>query len=355
MKIAILSNQERSFVRPLAEGLQRMLVSIGVESKIFPNGLAGIRAYSQKDFLKKHLSEPYKNLRFYSLVAQLKKFNAVIVVGHMPTAFMKYFIRDDGLRQLLPNTPIILYDLVYLPTRGLWATYLKEGNPEYGIPEGGHFGLERYDYYLCVSVVSENPLPPEPNPCALIGVNLDDGSLYPSQADDFTALLDFERPNHLEERQVQIEALTETNTKYIELTGSYSLERIREIYRRTSIYFLAHRESFGLPICELQACGSYIFTPYSTWCPSHWIKEDLSKPGEGKLSPNFIVYDNDKEKLIQEITRIKANFSASKVREIFQKYYPQLIHGDTAELREFIELIQSGKIHSRCYTSYSSL
>jgi len=356
MKIAILSNQERSFVRPLAEGLQRMLTVIGVKSKIFPQGLLDVRAYLQrKNFLKKHLIETYKNRRFYNLATQLKRFDAVIVVGHMPVASMKYFMRDDLLRQLLPNIPIILYDLIYLPTRGIWAKYLKEGNPQYGIPEGGHFGLERYDYYLCVSVVSEYPLPPKPNPWSLIGVNFDDGTLYPEQGNEFIALLDFKRSNHLEERIVQIEALKETNTKYFELNGSYPLEKIREIYRKSSIYFVAHRESFGLPICELHACGSYIFTPYSNWCPSHWIKEDLSKPGEGKLSSNFIVYNNDKEKLIQEINKIKANFSANEVLKTFHTHHPHLFHGDTVELMKFVDLLRTGGIHSKSHKNYPCL
>lgn len=355
MKIAILSNQEKSFVRPLSEGLKRMLDSLNIKSNIFPNGLKDIRIYSQKkDFIGKHLIKPYKNLRFNNLVSQLKQFDAVIVVGHIPSAFMKYFMRDGMLRQLLPNTPIVLYDLVYLPTRGVWAKYLKEGNPQYGIDEGGHFGMERYDHYLCVSVVSEYPLLTGKHPYSLIGVNLDDGTLYPEQGNEFVALLDFERLNHPEVRRIQIEALRATNTKYIELSGSYSLEKIRKIYRKSSIYFLAHRESFGLPICELQACGSYIFTPYSTWCPSHWLK-DPNQPGEGTLSPNFIIYNNDKKELIQEINRIKANFCSSEVLENFYAHHPQLIYGDVKELKKFIELLQSRKINSKSHKSYSSV
>jgi len=333
-----------------------MLTLLGVESKIFSDGLADIKAEShQKNSLKNQLVEPYKNFRFHNLVSQLKQFDAVIVVGHMPSAFMRHFMRDSLLRQQLPDIPIVLYDLVYLPTRGSWMKYLREGSPQHGIPDGGHFGLERYDYYLCVSVVSEYPLPPEPNPYALIGVNLDDGSLYSDQNEDFVALLDFERSNHLEERRIQIEVLKETNTKYVQLSGSYPIEKIRAIYRKSSIYFLAHRESFGLPICELQACGSYIFTPYSEWCPSHWIKDDLSQPGAGQLSPNFVVYHNDKQKLIQEITRIKASFVPGEARKTFETYHPQLLRGNIAELKKFIDLLQAGKIHGKSHQNYPAL
>ena len=356
MKIAILANKEKSFVRPLAKSLQRMLQELSVEPIIFDRGLSDIKLYPQsKNYFKKQLIEPYRNFRFHNLISRLKEFDAVIVVGHVPSAFMKYFMRDDLLRQLLPDTPVILYDLVYLPTRGSWAKYLKEGNPEYGISERGHFGLERYDYYLCVSVVSENPLPEGSHPYSLIGVNLDDGTLYPEQKNEFIALLDFERSDHLEERKIQLEALQETNTKYIKLVGSYPISKIREIYRKCSMYFIAHRESFGLPICEVQACGGYIFTPYSNWCPSHWIKEDLKIPGTGALSSNFIVYENSKQKLIEEIIKVKSQFNPNEVRRTFFKYHPQLFYGNIKELEKFIEMLKNSKIHSKSHESYHSL
>lgn len=356
MKIAILSNTENSFVKPLAEGLQRMLTKLNIESCIFPQGLVDVRAIVQpsKD-IKTLIAKPYKDYRFNKLISQLKAFDAIIVVGHMPTAFMNYFMRDASLRRLLPQTPIVLYDLVYLPTRGSWMEYLKKGNPKYGITEGGHFGMERYDYYLCVSVVSEFPLSKQSHPYALIGVNLDDETLYPKQGNEFVALLDFQRPDHLEERNLQIEALRETGTKYIELSGSYPIHEIREIYRKCSLYFLAHRESFGLPICELQACGSYVFTPYAHWCPSHCMKEDLSVPGSGTLSSNFVIYDNNKQKLIQEILRIKSQFNPQSVRNTFFQNHSQLFYGDTKELERFLDFIDAGKINNQSHKNYLSI
>ena len=134
--------------------------------------------------------------------------------------------------------------------------------------------------------------------CSVIGLDLDDGSLRPTPKDDFLALIDFERPSEMKERATQIAALEETKTPYVVLNGRYSISEIRKIYRQCSLYFVAFRESFGLPICELQACGAYVFTPYADWCPSHWIKPDLSAPGPGLLSPNFVVYDGDKDRLV---------------------------------------------------------
>ena len=45
MKVAILANKENSFVLPLAEGLNRSLHQLKVESKIFYSGLACIQDY----------------------------------------------------------------------------------------------------------------------------------------------------------------------------------------------------------------------------------------------------------------------------------------------------------------------
>ena len=36
--------------------------------------------------------------------------------------------------------------------------------------------------------------PPGPNPYSLIGLNLDDGRLYPDQREEFQVLVDFEQP-----------------------------------------------------------------------------------------------------------------------------------------------------------------
>ena len=360
MRIAILANKDNSFVPSLAESLQLMLERIGVESKIFYEGLIDIRDYQPADqdsfvLFKKYFVKRYRDFRFYQLLSELKEFNAIVIIGHIPAAFLKGYIRDTTLRQALPETPIILYSNYYLPTRGSWIKHLKEGNISLGISEGGHYGLERYDHYLCTSVVSEYPLAKGQHPYSLIGITLDKRTLFPSHNNSFIALLDFQRTDHLEERRIQVQALKEAKVDFIELEGNYSRKKIREIYRRCSIYFVAHRESFGLPICELQACGSYIFTPYSNWCPSHWIKEDLSLPGKGDLSPNFIVYNNDKERLIQEIYRIKKDFNPYKVCKTFRKYHPQLLDGDLEALQSFIEKLSSRKISSQSHVKYSSL
>jgi hypothetical protein len=205
------------------------------------------------------------------------------------------------------------------------------------------------------AVVSEYPMPKDCQMYSLIGMNLNDGTLRPERKNGFIALIDFERPGNMQERAVQISSLEETKTRYIVLNGEYSIAEIREIYRQCGIYFIAHRESFGLPICELQACGAYIFTPYANWCPSHWIKNDLFAAGPGELSSNFIVYDNDKTKLLRKINYIKNIYEPQVVFDNFVKNYPQLFYGDMSELEKFIIKVQKGEIHSQSHKEYPNL
>jgi len=366
VRIAILANNKNSYVRPMAEGLQRMLTAIGVEGQIFYDGLEQLRNLPPllKTYVRNaaHGSTPKNILKyfikevpsFYPFIRRLQAFDVVVVVNSLVEAYLKDFFRDETLRWFLPHTPIVLYDVFYLPTRGPWRKWLKEGNLKMGVLKPGNWGLERYDWYLCASVVSETPMPRGLQPYSLIGLNLADVSLRQEPKKEFIALIDFEIPDHMHEREIQILACEKTKTKYIALKGGYSIYQIREIYRKCGIYFLAHRESFGVPICELQACGAYVFTPYAKWCPSHWLKSDLSQEGPGDLSPNFIVYDNDKDTLVREIQRIKASYDPQQVVDTFRQYHHQLYYGDKFELKKFVHMVEKGEIHSKSHKEYAS-
>lgn len=362
MRVAILANNAHSFVLPMAQGLQRMFSQIHVESAIFYEGLWMLNSTYQKQIqhnssANSKVAHFIKDIRLYRFIKRLRQFDIIVIVSYLPFAFMRSFMNDTFVRNLLHDIPLVLYDVVYLPTRGAWKNWLKEGNPEQGVFDGGHYGLERYDWYLCASVVSEHALPQKgPQPYSLIGLHLDDGTLFPEKHDEFIALLDFERAGPLfhsmKERAIQILALENTQTPYIVLNGQYSIQSIREIYRKCSLYFLASHESFGLPICELQLCGSYIVTPYSDWIPSHWMKKDVHIAGPGELSPNFIVYHNDEELLMKEITRIKAEYNAPHVVQTFQTFQPHFAYGDRKELQIFADMVKSGKIHSKSHLTY---
>jgi hypothetical protein len=218
-----------------------------------------------------------------------------------------------------------------------------------GIPNAGNFGLERYDWYLSISAVSEHGLPEGRQRLSVIGVDLDDGSLRAGEQKEFVALLDFQRDDHLDERRIQIQALTEAKVKWIELCGEYSIQQIRAVYRKCSAYFIAHRESFGLPICELQACGSVVFSSCAEWCPSHWMKDDIRIDGPGRLSDNFRIYRNDPKLLASQLKELTAVYDAEQVRRVFLRDQPQFFSGDLDQLQQFVNLLGAGKIHSNLH------
>jgi hypothetical protein len=354
MKAAILANNQDTFVKPLAHSLKFMLSQLSVDSKIFYNGhkwLTNPDIFSYTNSIKKKIKETY--CRFI-LSEQLKGYDFIVLVMNMPVSFMKNYIQNLSIIRKALEVPILNYDLHYLGSRGPWIDWILNGNPKHNIAPNSGYGLERFDYYLMLSVVNEFPMPKTPHPCSVIGVNLDDGSLYPEQNSDYIALVDFERKNFMPERQIQIEALEETNTEYFVLDRHYPMDEIRSIYRKSAMYFLAHRESFGLPICELQACGCYIFTPYAHWAGSHFIK-DVYEAGEGQLTENFIVYNNDKEMLKRAIEKVKRDYKPRRVIANFQKNYPHYWRGDLKALSEVIKKIENGEINNSLHASYKPL
>ena len=287
----------------MAEGSQRMVVRAGVSADVIYDGLEmlqrlpGPRGTGKPEGLiqagksaVRYLLHSAPALRRF--LRRVRACDVIVVVDTIPRAFLREPLHVEALRREIPDTPIVLYDVFYLGTRGPWARWIRNGNPEKWLPPGG-YGLERFDWYLTASVVSEAALSREPQP-SVIGLTLDDGSLRAEPKEVFTALLDFEHPPRMKERAVQVLACQETNTPFEVLNGSYTIEEIRGVYRRSSVFFLSMRESFGLPICEVQACGAYVFTPYSNWQPSHWIKADPHLRA-GALSRNFVVYNNEKE------------------------------------------------------------
>lgn len=341
MRVAILTSRENSFPKVMAEGLRRMLTSLGVHVRVCPDGLWMIR---RQPAVPATPAQAARSLLRGAFLRSLRDFDAVILTGHMPRAFMTGFMDDALVRAALPGIPIILYDLVYLPTRGAWADWLKTGNPAMGIPTGGHFGMERYDWYLASSVVSEYPLPPGTHKLSVIGLNICTGDLFPEQNASFTALVDFARPDHPQERDIQIAALEAAGIPFRILSGSYTTSQIRAIYRQTAVYFIAHRESFGVPICEVQACGGYIFTPRADWCPSHWIK-DPSSTGPGTLTDNFVVYDNDAQSIATTLTDLRSRYSPHcGVRQRFLKQQAHLAVGDVVALADFLDRLAARDI-----------
>jgi hypothetical protein len=312
MRVDILANNRASFVRPIAEGLDRMLRDCGAEPRLHYDGLEHlmmrqrIDTSSLRSLAGSTMRLPRSRSAFNSFVDRLRGTDLIIVVLNVPGSFStRLYPNIELLRSRLPGIPIVNYDLHYLPTLDSWAKLIlkdqKTGLSPAAVATIGKrkIGLERYDWYLMASVGSHVPLPEGPQPYTLIGIDLDDGTLYPDQQGRFMALVDFPQPqgHYPAFRKVQLEALSLAKVDFEVLDGPYTTEQIRGLYRRTSVFFLAFAEAFGLPIAEVQGCGSKVFTPDPHWAAAHWLGTDYTSRREPRLSPNFVIYDNDAGRL----------------------------------------------------------
>lgn len=370
MRIAILANEKDSFVRPLAEGLARMTRKCGASPEVIYDGLEVIslplrrRSFRPRALARHALRGRGFRKRFDALVERIRDADAVIVVAHVPGSMSRNALQNiEELRRRLPHIPMVNYDLIYLPTVEKWGAAMLQGDlsdistEEARLITPAPFGMERYDWYLAASVASEIAMPAGDHPCSLIGMDIDDGQLYPDQQGEFRVLMDFSqsRKNYPSFRTIQLEALGKAGVPFRVLHGTYTRSEIRALYRTTGAFMLAHRESFGLPICELQACGSLIFTPRAEWAGAHWLKEDASVAGPGTHSPNIIVYDNRVEALVDRLLEAKAAFDPVRVVQTFDEVHPQLHYGDLDALARFLGRVDSGAIHGGLHWQHATV
>ncbi len=174
MRIAILTNYSNSWFKPVADGLAKMLKSIGEEPIVLYDGhdIMNLRDFHAISIIISNIKSACKNLLKYCLNIIFKrsyslqpltnyyrglnivaKSDLVILVGHVPGAFLKMYYAGIERLRLQFKMPIVLYDLVNLATRGDWIQRIFEEH------DCGGYGLERYDWYLSASVVSEFPMP----------------------------------------------------------------------------------------------------------------------------------------------------------------------------------------------------
>ncbi len=365
-----MANEKDSFVRPLAEGLARMVTSCGGTPEIHYDGLEildlpiSLRGFSPREIAGFMLKSPGYRKRFDSLVDRVSDVDAVVVVAHVPASLSRLALRNvEALRRRLPQLPIVNYDLIYLPTVEKWSDAMLRNDlsdisaDELKLIEPKPFGMERYDWYLVGSPASELPMPAGPQPFSHVGVNIDDGSLFPGQGGEFKVLLDFEqtRKNYLSYREVQLDALKRAGVAYEVLEGRFTRSEIRAKYRSAGALMLAHRESFGLPICEVQACGGQIFTPRAEWAGAHWIKDSPTDEGPGEHSSNFVVYENNVDSLVGELVAARDTFDPQKRLATFREEQPHLLHGDADELSDFLDRLETGRIHSRLHREHAEV
>jgi hypothetical protein len=118
---------------------------------------------------------------------------------------------------------------------------------------------------------------------------------------------------------------------------------------------MAHRESFGLPICELQACGSLIFTPHSEWAGAHWMKPDLTVAGPGSHSGNIMVYENEVDALVSQLHAAREVFDPPQAVKTFEESHPQLFRGNQEALADFLRMVSDGTIHAGLHAEHSAI
>lgn len=358
MKFVIFADKSYNYIKPISNGLHRTLLEMGHSSEIFYDGIYWLnnlnlikvfvadvyRFYLNKKYGNKHLFlYRFINLLFFFSKKRkrlLKECDCIIVVNNCPSAFKKCK-RLDYLRKIF-SKPIVNYDFHYLPNQGWWKYMYKDC-----------LGLERFDWYLPVGLVTEFPVPTEiPKIYSCIGMNVNSDDLYPEQK-DFFVLLDFPRSGHEQRRKEEKQLLESMKIKYIELNGRYTTEQIRSIYRKTSVYLLSFRESFGLPIVELQLCGAKIFTPYAEWVPAHCLNKDIHKKIDGHyhLGNNFVVY-HDEKGLKNALLSVRKNFNASANVQMFKKDYPLYDRISQEQLNIFISKINTGLITCESHLNY---
>lgn len=194
-------------------------------------------------------------------------------------------------------------------------------------------------------------------PVSRIGIDIDDGTLYPDQGGELRVLVDFAqtRKDYPSFRETQLNALERAGIPFHVLQGKFTREEIRAIYRKSWVFMLAHRESFGLPICEVQACGGMIFTPRAEWAGAHWLKDNWRVGGAGAHSENFVVYENTVDGLVKALRAARDSFDPARVARTFRELHPQLFRGDRQVLSEFLSMVESGAIHSDLHHEHSMI
>lgn len=153
----------------------------------------------------------------------------------------------------------------------------------------------------------------------------------------------------------RMEALRLSGLKYRVLDGSYTSDEMLAIFRRSGALLLAHSESFGLPICEAQACGALVFMPNLNWTTAHWLGRDYYSKREPRCSSNFVIYENDPVLLAERLRSAAVEFNPRRVRETFIETQPELFRGDREELSDFLRKVDSGEIHARLHPSHRSI
>lgn len=322
----------------MANTLKSMINDSGNSATVFYNIKALRRLFPASVVNRNIVLWSIYKLRYFfddiRLFRKIRKMDAVVVCDWTPHGFYKDSYNVKAFKKRINSKPVLYYAVQYLMNSPTIKAKLEEG---------GHATIDRYDWHLTVSSVTEQRGIPAP-PWTQIGLNLESTGIKPAIKDDFYVIVDFLRPGYEEFREIQIKVLEELEINYISLEKSYTLEAIREIYKKAALIFVQFPEAYGLPIAECLGYGAYVGTPKSGWPMSWRLDEEPEVHGPGTLPDCFIVYDDD-EDLKKKLIKLKNTYHLEKTpEEVFRSYvkhYPSFYKGNRDGLQDVFGKIEN--------------
>src|SRR5690606_19891210 len=93
-----------------------------------------------------HLYKWLHSVSDWLFMKKLKSYDAVIVTETIPYAFLRHRYNFTRTRQLLGDTPLLLYEVYFLGNAPTMISYLEKNK---------HNSLDSFDWHLAVSEVTE--------------------------------------------------------------------------------------------------------------------------------------------------------------------------------------------------------
>ena len=338
MRIAIFSRPGACFPNVISLGLSGMLDELGVENKIFYDSipmLMRLLPFSKKPKrwhnnwhyrIRKKLANHWRDK---ALIKEVSTYDAIILSECYPNAFWKNYFAIEELKDVFKK-PVISYTESPLDAAPLNKSRLLDNDD---------YNESIYDFNLFVTDIMEIRAPLCRNQ-SFIGINIAHNELLKPVQKDFTAVIDFAQPGYETYRQQQINTLQKLGIKTLVLEGRYPIEEIRKIYRNAAIFFLSFPETFGLPIAECLACGTYIFCASSAW-PMAWRLDENPQPmASGQLPDCFQVYENETD-LETRLLALQQTYEPEKTpQHVFNTFlanYNKFYCGDKGALEEILK------------------
>lgn len=266
------------------------------------------------------------------LISELNNYDAIILAECYPNAFWKNYFAIDEMKKKY---------------RGKFISYTEAPIDSAPLNKLKHFDKDDYDegiYDFNLFVTDLMEVKSNLNSKQVVaGINISHiESLHPYPKKEFIAVVDFAQPGYEMYREQQINVLAKLKINTIALEGYYDIEEIRKIYSQAAVFFLSFPETFGLPIAECLASGTYVYSPDSSW-PMAWrLNEDAKPMGEGILPDCFKIYRNNEE-LENKLTELLKDYNQEetpiKVFNTFIENYNNFFYGDKKAVKYIIDQI----------------